>query len=218
MEAFLDVVRRAAAEVLADRPGRVLEIGPGTGQWLLELAGRRRVESIVTVDVVPPHLIPEAEALAPRKAVADGRRLPFQGRTFDTVVCVNVASILPYGGLRRILREMGRVLRPGGRGVVTVQNRAHPVLYARMDRQPRRYRSAEIPFSYRGSDVLRWIRDAGGRKAVIHPQSFGVPRYGKGKICGAFQVLMTGAHHQLINRHRPLSPVLMFSWDACKSI
>ncbi len=213
MDAFLDVVRRAAAEALPDRPGRVLEIGPGTGQWLLELTGRRRVESIVTVDVVPPHLLPDAEALAPRKVVADGGRLPFQGRTFDSVVCVNVASILPHGGLKRVLREMGRVLRPGGRGVVTVQNRAHPVLYARMDSQPRRYRTSEIPFSYRSSDVLRWIRDAGGRKAIAHPQSFGIPKYTQGRVSEAVQVFMTAVHYQMINRHRWLSPVLMFSWE-----
>ena len=214
MESFLDTVRRAATDSVPSDPGRVLEIGPGVGQWLLELFRARRPAAVVTIDVDPHVYLPDAARLPSLRVQADGLDLPFSPASFDTVVCVNVASILPHGALRRLIWQMQRVLRPGGTGVVSVQNRAHPVLFARIASQPRRYRSGSQPFAYRRGDVVRWIAAAGGRGTRVRPVSFGIPATGPPSPWRPLRTAVTAAHYHLVNRHAPFAPVLIASWRA----
>jgi SAM-dependent methyltransferase len=53
-------------------------------------------------------------------AVADGRRLPFRDASFDRVCSISVLEHIPGAGDGDCIAEIGRVLRPGGRCVVTV--------------------------------------------------------------------------------------------------
>jgi ubiquinone/menaquinone biosynthesis C-methylase UbiE len=53
--------------------------------------------------------------------VAAGERLPYPADSFDCVVCLDVLEHV--GDARRVLREMWRVLRPGGVVLTTVPNR-----------------------------------------------------------------------------------------------
>ncbi len=53
-------------------------------------------------------------------AVADGRRLPFPDACFDRVCTISVLEHIPGGGDGDCMAEIGRVLRPGGRCIVTV--------------------------------------------------------------------------------------------------
>ena len=50
---------------------------------------------------------------------ADLTRLPFPAEQFDVVTCVSVLEHLPETARLRGLSEMARVLRPGGRLIVT---------------------------------------------------------------------------------------------------
>lgn len=54
-----------------------------------------------------------------RCAAADALRLPFEDGTFDAVVCVSVIEHIPDPGDRDAAREMWRVLKPGGRLILT---------------------------------------------------------------------------------------------------
>lgn len=58
---------------------------------------------------------------------ADGHALPFADRTFDRVVCVSVIEHLRDDS--RVMREVGRVLAPGGRAVISFPFAATPRLW-----------------------------------------------------------------------------------------
>jgi ubiquinone/menaquinone biosynthesis C-methylase UbiE len=104
-------------KLLADARGRVLEIGVGTG---LSFSHYPQVDELVGVDPSEPML-----KRARRRAAELGREvtlieapaeaLPFEDDSFDTVV--SLAVLCTVGDPSRVLHEIRRVLRPGGRFV-----------------------------------------------------------------------------------------------------
>ena len=55
-----------------------------------------------------------------RPSVEDGRKLSFAPSTFDAAYAISVLEHIPEEGDTACLRELARVLRPGGRCLVTV--------------------------------------------------------------------------------------------------
>ncbi|MEY9877622.1 ubiquinone/menaquinone biosynthesis C-methylase UbiE [Streptacidiphilus sp. MAP12-33] len=112
-EAGLRDLRR---HLLADASGEVLEIGAGTGANL-DLYG----PGVVSLTVTEPEpamvrrLDRHVRERAPRATVlrAPAEDLPFEDDSFDVVVSTLV--LCGVGDQPRALREIGRVLRPGGR-------------------------------------------------------------------------------------------------------
>lgn len=92
---------------------RVLEVGIGTGRIALPLAAH--VDAVVGVDLSAPML---ARLRAKRAGArvwpvrGDATRIPFADARFDAAVAVHVFHLIP--GWRDVLRELARVLRPGG--------------------------------------------------------------------------------------------------------
>lgn len=107
------------ARLLALRPGeRVLDLACGHGRHARALAGRGL--ALVGLDRSGPYL--ERAAAGPdRPALARGdvRALPFAGGAFDAVYSW-YSSLFMWDepGNLAALRELGRVLRPGGRALV----------------------------------------------------------------------------------------------------
>src|SRR5689334_15846852 len=101
--------------LLADASGSVLEIGAGTGLNLPHYDGK--VESLVFTDPEPAmlrRLQKKARAQAPLAKIlrAPAEDLPFEDDSFDTVVSTLV--LCGVDDQSRSLRELRRVLRPGG--------------------------------------------------------------------------------------------------------
>lgn len=106
----------------------VLDAGCGNARNLVEIA--RRCKRIVGVDSSDNMLSFAskriAEARLQKKASlteADLRELPFSDGEFDKVFCLAVLHHLPRKEQRKALRELARVLKPGGRLYVSVWNR-----------------------------------------------------------------------------------------------
>ena len=102
--------------LLAEASGSVLEIGTGTGLNLEHYNGK--VESLVLTEPEPAmirRLQKKVREQAPLAKIlrAPAEDLPFEDDTFDTVV----ASLVLCGvdDQARSLREIRRVLKPGGR-------------------------------------------------------------------------------------------------------
>jgi ubiquinone/menaquinone biosynthesis C-methylase UbiE len=118
------LTRRGLREVLAPEPGeRVLEVGPGTGYYSLDVA--RWISPGGTLDVLDiqeemlDHTVRRARErgisnVVPRRGDAQG--LPYPDATFDAAYLNFVLGEIPDGDAA--LRELRRVLKPGGRLVV----------------------------------------------------------------------------------------------------
>lgn len=112
-EAGLRSLRRG---LLAEASGSVLEVGAGTGANLAHYNGK--VESLVFTEPEPAmirRLQKKAREEAPLAKIlrAPAEDLPFEDDTFDTVVSTLV--LCGVDDQARALREIKRVLRPGGR-------------------------------------------------------------------------------------------------------
>jgi ubiquinone/menaquinone biosynthesis C-methylase UbiE len=115
------LTNRRLEALLAPRAGeRILEIGPGTGLQALHVA-RRLGESgrLDIVDIQPEmldHVLRRASSGTIVPTTADARELPFDGPLFDAVYLVTALGEIP--DRLAVLREIRRVLKPGGRLVV----------------------------------------------------------------------------------------------------
>jgi ubiquinone/menaquinone biosynthesis C-methylase UbiE len=115
------ITRARLLEALAPRPWEtVLEVGPGTGYYTLTVA--REVERLHVFDLQPEmleHTLRRAAAagvgnVEPRQG--DARSLPYADGVFDAAYLVAVLGEIP--DQEAALRELRRVVRPGGRLVV----------------------------------------------------------------------------------------------------
>jgi ubiquinone/menaquinone biosynthesis C-methylase UbiE len=97
-------------------PGRALDIGCGTGQFAARLANRGW--EVFALDLCEPMAV-QARANATgvcgtvSVTVGDSEHLPFTTSSLDVVTCAN--SFHHYPHQAKVIGEMRRVLRPGGR-------------------------------------------------------------------------------------------------------
>ena len=115
--------RRRAADRLP--PGRLLDLGAGTGAALPVFGDRE----VVALDPVPEML---ALNHATARVVAVGEALPFADGTFDGVFSAYVFRNLT--SISGTLREIDRVLRPGGKAAVVGLGRPKSALAAAVHR------------------------------------------------------------------------------------
>lgn len=98
--------------------GAVLDVGCGTGEITARLAGKFSQATITGVDLEEAHLARARIRCASfgsrvRFEQGDALALPFPDATFDLVVCRHLIQAVPDAA--RVLAEIRRVLRPGGR-------------------------------------------------------------------------------------------------------
>lgn len=125
-----DVAVEIVREVLPPS-GKVLDVGCGAAPVLLEL---RRLGvpcagleySLDMLAYARKRL--RAQGLADQGLFrGDCRALPFFDGTFDVVVCLGVISYVE--DYTEVLKEIRRVLKPGGHALVSFRNRFNPVLW-----------------------------------------------------------------------------------------
>lgn len=125
---FVFVERRdIVLEMTPAKPGRVLDIGAGPGVFTRQLLDRGA--SCWVVDLSPLMVATARRQFAGEASamfiVGDIDRLPFADGSFDVALCVGVLQYLP--SLDLALRELARVVAPGGKIILTFPNEESPL-------------------------------------------------------------------------------------------
>ncbi len=124
-------LREAQARLLGEVSGRdVLEIGCGAAQgarWLVAQGARVTAFDVSLGQLQQARVLDERSRVrVPRLVQADAQRLPFADAAFD--LAVSAFGALPFvADSAGTMREIARVLRPGGRLVFST---THPVRWA----------------------------------------------------------------------------------------
>lgn len=119
-ERFEQKAKARGLALLDLKPGLlVLNVGAGTGKEQAQIQEAVLPRGVAAgIDLSPVMLqLSREEVPAPGKralSLADGRNLPFAAATFDRLFSSYVLDLIPAGDIRACLREMQRVLRPGG--------------------------------------------------------------------------------------------------------
>jgi ubiquinone/menaquinone biosynthesis C-methylase UbiE len=125
VEAPHPIITRERLLAVLDPSGgeRILEIGPGTGYYTLDLAGWVGPEGTVEIfDIQQEMLDHTMRRVAERgltnvtRRQGDATELPYEDESFDAVVLITVLGEIPDRDAA--LAEIQRVLRPGGRLIV----------------------------------------------------------------------------------------------------
>jgi ubiquinone/menaquinone biosynthesis C-methylase UbiE len=118
------ITRDRLREILEPRAGeRVLEIGPGTGYYTLDLAEWVGPEGAVEIFDLQQEMLDHTVRRARERGLwnvnptqGNAEKLPYESDSFDAAILVTVLGEIPDQDTA--LREVARVLRPGGRLIV----------------------------------------------------------------------------------------------------
>jgi SAM-dependent methyltransferase len=118
------ITRDRLRGMLEPRPGeRVLEVGPGTGYYTLDVAEWVGPDGTVDVLDIQQEMLDHTMRRAGERGLAnitptqsDAAVMPYDDGTFDAAFLVTVLGEIPHQDAA--LRELARALKPGGRLVV----------------------------------------------------------------------------------------------------
>jgi 2-polyprenyl-3-methyl-5-hydroxy-6-metoxy-1,4-benzoquinol methylase len=111
-----DCVERVLAE--NNLGGKLLDYGAGTGELTQRILEMKRFESVSAADIMP---VPEGLAGKAEWIEMDlNSPLPLAGETFDVIVAAEVIEHLENP--RFVVRELFRMLKPGGVAVISTPN------------------------------------------------------------------------------------------------
>ena len=149
-----EALRRGAEVVAADLDGEALT---AVGEWAVAMAAEGE--------------IPQSASFAAVRA--DARRLPFEDRSFDRVVASETLEHIAEDATA--MAELARVLRPGGRAVVTVPRWWPEALCWALSREYHSNEGGHVRI-YRTTDLKRRLVASGLRvDATAHAHALHSP-------------------------------------------
>jgi protein-L-isoaspartate O-methyltransferase len=118
------ITRPRLREILEPESGeRVLEVGPGTGYYTLEMAEWVKPDGQVDILDLQQEMLDHTMRSAGERGLAnvtptqsDATAMPYEDGTYDAAYLVAVLGEIP--DQEAALRELSRVLKPGGRLIV----------------------------------------------------------------------------------------------------
>jgi SAM-dependent methyltransferase len=118
------ITRPRLREILEPQAGeRILEVGPGTGYYTLEVAEWIKPDGEIEILDLQQEMLDHTMRRAGERGLAnitptqsDATSMPYEDASFDAVYLTTVLGEIPDQDAA--LREISRVLKPGGRLVV----------------------------------------------------------------------------------------------------
>ena len=126
---YIDLLQKAALEEALQLKGNeiVLDFGCGSGRFSYWIAPK--VKKVVGLEITPEMIALAEENRTVENVefmVYDGIHLPAMQSLFDIIVSVWVLQYMDMGRLKRMLSELARYLRPGGRACLIEQASDNP--------------------------------------------------------------------------------------------
>jgi SAM-dependent methyltransferase len=150
---IVDYVVEALLPLLEDKPLQHLDVSAGWGH-LIRAIGKARPD--VDSQACDYPIAPEIADILTKSANLDEGKLPYESESFDLVTCTEAFEHIENH--RPIIREMFRILKPGGLVVISTPN----ILNFR----------SRLKFLFRGSyeyfDPLPTAEDLGSRRWMRH--------------------------------------------------
>lgn len=153
---------------------RLLDVACGTGRTLHQIARTHPTMRLWGVDLSPAYVRAARKRLEHVSeltlAVENGERLPFADGTFDIATSVYLFHELPARVRRNVVRELHRVVRPGG--LVVIEDSAQLADSAEIASALREFpRDFHEPFyaNYLEDDLVPVFRDAGFAVDTVEP-------------------------------------------------
>lgn len=115
-------IRRLLAELIDDSNLRILDVCCGAGLYLSLLKQRVRPQNLYGVDI-SWEMLKVSRSQTARLQQSSAYALPFADESFDWVTCSSALHHLE--DLPSVLREIYRVLKPGGRFLSDYDNNVH---------------------------------------------------------------------------------------------
>jgi SAM-dependent methyltransferase len=174
LEGFLAQKRADRANSLIPeglRAGRILDIG--CGSYPAFLTGSRFSERY-GLDRVPLASVRAAGIKLVEHDIGDGSPVPFADSFFDVVTMLAVFEHLEDATLRRVLKEVRRILRPGGLYVMTTPVKWTEQILKVMSRV-RLVSHEEIgehKAQYSGDEIVSLLVDTGYERSRIRQGTF----------------------------------------------
>jgi ubiquinone/menaquinone biosynthesis C-methylase UbiE len=153
---------------------RLLDVGCGTGRTLHQVARAHPTMRLHGVDLSPAYIRFARKELRDvgelTLAVENAEALPWADATFDIVTSVYLFHELPRNARRNVMREMLRVVKPGGLVVIedSAQPSESPDLEPVLHSFPRDFHE---PFyeDYLDDDLGRLLEEVGFVRAATRP-------------------------------------------------
>jgi SAM-dependent methyltransferase len=156
-------VDEGSARLLGDVRGRrVLEVGCGAGQcarWLRSQGADATGLDLSLRQLQHSHRIDDATGMAVPVVCADVTALPFAARSFDDA-CSAFGALPFVADVERVMHEVARVLRPGGRWVFSV---VHPMRWGFPDDPSEQGLTMQRPYF----DRTPYVETVDGRPSYV---------------------------------------------------
>lgn len=115
--------KKAIMKLESDQPQRILDVATGTADLALESVKRLQPQKVVGLDISAEMLEIGRKKIDKKGlndvislTLGDSENLPFEDNSFDAITVA--FGVRNFENLEKGLREMNRVLRPGGKAVI----------------------------------------------------------------------------------------------------
>lgn len=151
--------------------GQLLDLGCGWGRWTI--AAAKRGFAVVGLDpslgaLMAARRAAQALGMRSRYVCGDARFLPFRNASFDAVFSYSVLQHLAEPDVELVLRDVARVLKPGGISLIQMPNKfGLRCLYHQIRRGFRASRGFEVRYWSIGSLHQTFSRNLGESNASV---------------------------------------------------